>query len=261
MSAIQETSDGKKKVSFILIIGILLMPYIFSWFTLRSGYSLASRLISFGYLLILVLSMTFEVNDPSTPNIQATKIEENIQGLDIEPEQGLVDVDTDRMTDAESLFESGELIWRRCAIGQTWDIYTSGCAGEAQEFSWNEAKKINNSYEYYNGYADWRLPEIDELSTIRVCENGYANSEYIELPSGVEVPEACYPSNTSNNPFTYETSLDTSIFTNTPNGYYWSITEETFNPTSIWGLDTRGGFIHKSFKLGGKRHILLVRDR
>ena len=43
-----------RPVSFLLGLGILLAPYIFSWFTLREGHSTVARLVSFGWLLIIM---------------------------------------------------------------------------------------------------------------------------------------------------------------------------------------------------------------
>lgn len=50
-------TEPERKVSFLLGLGIFLMPYIFSWFTLRHGYSIVSRVISFVWLSALVLSL------------------------------------------------------------------------------------------------------------------------------------------------------------------------------------------------------------
>lgn len=44
-----------KKVSIPLGIGIALIPLIFSWFTLRRGYSSTARFISFGWLLLTIV--------------------------------------------------------------------------------------------------------------------------------------------------------------------------------------------------------------
>ena len=54
---IQPTSQEQdsKRVSFLLALGIFLAPYIFSWVTLRDGYSRASRFISLGWLTMLVV--------------------------------------------------------------------------------------------------------------------------------------------------------------------------------------------------------------
>ncbi len=44
-----------KRVGLLLGIGILIMPYIFSWFTLRKGYSPRTRVVAFGWLAIIFL--------------------------------------------------------------------------------------------------------------------------------------------------------------------------------------------------------------
>lgn len=51
-------AEGKRSVSFLLGVGILLMPYIFAWFTLRKGHSALSRLVSFGWLFWLIFSIS-----------------------------------------------------------------------------------------------------------------------------------------------------------------------------------------------------------
>lgn len=44
-----------KRIGFWLGLGILLMPYLFSWFTLVKKYSNLARFISFSWLLIFIL--------------------------------------------------------------------------------------------------------------------------------------------------------------------------------------------------------------
>lgn len=46
----------QRKVSFLLGLGIFLMPYIFSWFTLRRGHSSTSKIIAFSWLGLILLS-------------------------------------------------------------------------------------------------------------------------------------------------------------------------------------------------------------
>ncbi|KHN68714.1 hypothetical protein AV645_07050 [Acinetobacter calcoaceticus] len=48
-------SVQNRKVSPLLGLGILLMPYIFSWFTLRSGYSSSARWISFIWMILVLI--------------------------------------------------------------------------------------------------------------------------------------------------------------------------------------------------------------
>lgn len=46
----------QRKVGILLGIGIFLMPYIYSWFTLRAGYSAKVRVVAFSWLAILIIS-------------------------------------------------------------------------------------------------------------------------------------------------------------------------------------------------------------
>ncbi|MEQ3653902.1 MAG: DUF1566 domain-containing protein [Glaciecola sp.] len=80
-------------------------------------------------------------------------------------------------------FESGQvlhlstnLMWMRCALGQTWDGET--CLGEANPYTWKEALDSSVSYEF-NGSSNWRLPNIKELSSIteRSCTRPSINEE------------------------------------------------------------------------------------
>ncbi|MDD3563553.1 MAG: hypothetical protein PHR32_07765 [Candidatus Cloacimonetes bacterium] len=48
-----------KKIHPLLIVGIVLMPYIFVWFLFQKGYSKQSRIIAVSYLALLAL-MTFK---------------------------------------------------------------------------------------------------------------------------------------------------------------------------------------------------------
>lgn len=43
------------RMTFLLCVGIFFMPYIFAWFTLRDGYTVTSRVVSFVWLLIVVV--------------------------------------------------------------------------------------------------------------------------------------------------------------------------------------------------------------
>lgn len=46
---------GPRKVSIPLMVGIILIPFISSWLTLRNGYSTKARAISFGWLALTLL--------------------------------------------------------------------------------------------------------------------------------------------------------------------------------------------------------------
>ena len=44
----------QRRVGFLLATGILLVPFIFSWLLLRSGHTLTSRLLGFGWLAVFL---------------------------------------------------------------------------------------------------------------------------------------------------------------------------------------------------------------
>ncbi len=50
--------SGSRSVGLLLWIGILLLPIVFVWFTLRKGHSTKSRIISFGWLILSLIIVT-----------------------------------------------------------------------------------------------------------------------------------------------------------------------------------------------------------
>lgn len=62
----------KRKVSFLLWIGILLSPMIFVWFLLRKGHSTLSRVVGFAWLIIgFMIMFTFPNTGTTTRNVQS----------------------------------------------------------------------------------------------------------------------------------------------------------------------------------------------
>lgn len=60
----------------------------------------------------------------------------------------------------EVLDTQTKLIWKRCAEGTSWDSNT--CTGKPSDISWNDAM-----ISYPVDGQNWRLPNIDELTTLR----------------------------------------------------------------------------------------------
>jgi hypothetical protein len=52
-----------RKLSFLLGVGILICPFIFSWFTLRNGYSTIARAVAFGWFGCLAMLIIFTMRD------------------------------------------------------------------------------------------------------------------------------------------------------------------------------------------------------
>ena len=65
-----------------------------------------------------------------------------------------------------------QLIWTRCALGQSWN--GNDCIGDADLFDWSAALQAAAGHEQ-EGFDDWRLPNRNELaSTIETRCHGPA---------------------------------------------------------------------------------------
>jgi hypothetical protein len=87
------------------------------------------------------------------------------------------------------------LMWQRCALGQTWDGNT--CAGIAESYRWKEAMSAAEQ-NGKGGYHDWYLPAKEELESL------------ID-------PELTQP------------TIDQKAFPNTPNDMFWSSSANVAN--------------------------------
>ncbi|CAK0748660.1 hypothetical protein CCP4SC76_1970002 [Gammaproteobacteria bacterium] len=95
------------------------------------------------------------------------------------------------------------LIWMRCAIGQTWDKNT--CHGKAQQLDWKEsvdtAKKINSNNSNTDGQP-WRLPTLEECRTLSINEK---------------------------------------VFPEAPKGWLWTSSNDTLYVKHAWTVNTEDG--------------------
>ena len=71
-----QVERSRKKVGILLGIGILLMPYVFSWFTLRKGYSALARALALGYMTLILYAVLEDritgKYSPDTPVAEAS---------------------------------------------------------------------------------------------------------------------------------------------------------------------------------------------
>lgn len=92
-----------------------------------------------------------------------------------------------------------KLVWKKCTEGQRWEPVTHTCSDDPNSrdmYNWQEALALAQATNATGGFAnaaDWRLPNIKELSSI--------------------IENACYGP-----------SINLEIFPNTPAGIYWSST-------------------------------------
>lgn len=76
------------------------------------------------------------------------------------------------------------LMWKRCSEG----LSGVNCEeGRTEQYKWDDAVKRFKDVEYA-GYADWRLPTIDELKTLVQCSKGVKNKDTGWCNKGSETP-------------------------------------------------------------------------
>ncbi|WP_409523244.1 DUF1566 domain-containing protein [Nitrincola sp. MINF-07-Sa-05] len=135
------------------------------------------------------------------------------------------------------------LQWMRCALGQEWDGQT--CAGNATRTRWDEARtQINQlNRQGKNGRNNWRLPDIDELSTLIYCEE----EQRWDIPRG----ESCKQG-------TEGPTLSTRAFPNSHGWRFWSSTPRMVDQF-IWTVHFGYGLASANYKDNDAR-VRPVRD-
>ena len=117
------------------------------------------------------------------------------------------------------------LMWMRCSLGQKWDGNT--CSGTTAGAPWADSLKAAADYEFA-GYADWRLPNKNELESI--------------------VEGRCF-----------SPAINADVFPATPPDYFWSSSPYAAVSHAAWSVDFGYGTVIASIK-SGSIHIRLVRD-
>ena len=102
------------------------------------------------------------------------------------------------------------LMWMKCSLGQSGADCTTG---GASDYSWQQALEVTDGYSFA-GYADWRLPNISELSSI--------------------VEQRCY-----------EPAINLDVFPSTPstlsNSIFWSTSPHANNSNYVWNVEFSTG--------------------
>ena len=155
----------------------------------------------------LFTTLLFIVNSP----LALATIEQNCSGsTTTTPSNSFI---FDEAISSITFHDSTELMWARCVVGQTWNEEDFACEGEPVRLSWQMALQLSDDYVYAD-YTDWRLPNIKELASI--------------------VEHACV-----------SPSSNESVFSNTPNGNFWTSTPNTSadKTTEAWAVAFSNGRI------------------
>jgi hypothetical protein len=113
------------------------------------------------------------------------------------------------ITDTET-----NLMWKRCS---------EGLSNLLDLYSWGAAVKHPMNVDYA-GYADWRMPTIDELKTLVYCSKGVKNKNDGECNDGSEKP-----------------TINQQAFPNTQLDWYWSGSPYANYSDSAWSVDFSSG--------------------
>lgn len=149
-------------------------------------------------------------------------------------DQLILSVDTNSEPNGTVIDAPTGLQWMQCSIGQT--FLDGGCSGNADNITWTDAlnyAKTFNSSGGFAGYADWRVPNIKELSSL--------------------VEFKCH-----------SPAINLEFFKDTPSAAYWSSTASfdsfgNINPSAAHVVNFRDGSDTPRV-IDSLRHIRLVRD-
>ena len=114
-----------------------------------------------------------------------------------------------------------DLVWKRCAEGQTWDGST--CDGEAVKYTWQEALKLAQEASDED-LLGWRLPNVKELASVveRMC---------------------------------VRPAINTTLFPETPSDDFWTSTPSADDPERAWVV----AFFNASHSIKEKNRYVYVR--
>ena len=94
-----------------------------------------------------------------------------------------------------------QLVWMRCAVGQSWDATNEQCSGDPIKYTWQGALQYAHGLIYADARG-WRLPNIKELASlverqcarpsinIEVFDNTAADDYWSSTPSLIELDAA-----------------------------------------------------------------------
>jgi len=136
------------------------------------------------------------------------------------PSNRFKDIGPGVVTDTQS-----GLTWMRCPMGMHWD--NNKCLDVPDREIWGNAKTAITTLNEKGGYgnfSDWRLPTLEELSTL------------IE-------------------PKCYDPTINSEIFPDTPSIGFWTSTEDTYHRQGSWLVY----FINGSRYMGNREYEWAVR--
>lgn len=110
----------------------------------------------------------------------------------------------------------------------------------------------------FGGYKDWRVPDIEELSSIRYCPQGFEDVISIPTKTGTTRLTGFYCRG-KENPI-QKPKIDVQIFPNTPIDFYWSLSlKMQNNKLVVWVVDINGGSAYYDYSQDNNFRVRVVR--
>lgn len=200
-----------RKVSILLGIGIFVMPYIFSWFTLREGYSKLAKIISFTWLAILLAMPFIAPKSENSSNYKTEKTVENIEQNEEKTENSGEELEAENsntsnyyLANRDSKYTDVNSIGNKVSFFEIWKVANSPDA-TAQDIFYNYYPNTDfkNEFEKKDAFESIKSEIEDEMEK-------YKGIEYISIPI---IDRVIYPSVREKQPsFTAFVSPDWSIF-------------------------------------------------
>jgi len=147
------------------------------------------------------------------------------------------------------------LMWKRCLEGQAWT--GSACSGDTKHYKWLEAQ-AQARYTSFAGYNDWRVPTIDELSSIVVCAKGRRAFQRDRQGKSTELNGESQNGSCLGN---YQRpTINQVLFPDSPDLSVWSSSPRADISDRAWSVNFGGGNAYGNVQRYGLR-VRLVRSR
>lgn len=144
------------------------------------------------------------------------------------------------------------LVWMRCTLGQTWSGTT--CTGQAKEYTFDGAQQASRELNASGGYAraaDWQMPSVRSLASLRDCSTGF-KTETTDIQDGqAPVAERCKIGATS-------PTVDAIAFPGSPDSWNWSSSPYLGDDDVAWSVSFGNGVVSYGYR-SGNSHIRLAR--
>ena len=118
------------------------------------------------------------------------------------------------------------LMWMQCSLGQTYVNDTCSDSNDAAHYNWQEALEAAEASTFAN-HADWRLPNIKELSSLAARDR-------------------------------YSPAINSTVFPNTPSDFYWTASPNASDMYFAWRFYFNTGYDNVGNR-GDLYYVRLVR--